>query len=394
MAQSSQSFNSSSRKNKLTGLFFLCLSLCTLFACVTEIDFGAETSGQLIISGVISASKGERTISVLETNGIEEPLPVEASGTLFKDGNPDQVLESIEKGKLVLPLAYKLESGPEYYLEIKVGSTTYRSIPQKIFPRKHSLPLSYERTREIEGESIDGVPIYVNLVEIFANLEIDNQEKQEEFYRWQIQNQWLVREVPRPIVDTFIRVDSSRDWVTGEWIYDTMKHWIPDTVKDCFPSTSVNDYPSVLLRTGSLGNGPAQIKMTSHIIDETFIFKHYFSVYLHRINEQNFEFYQKSERLIGNQGSLYDEIPALVRGNIFNPADSNEVVLGNVEFSFADTVRIGITKDDLGILIADPCRPLSGDNICFKFPEDVPCKCWDCDLVFGLETDEKPDYWE
>ena len=94
--------------------------------------------------------------------------------------------------------------------------------------------------------------------------------------------------------------------------------------------------------------------------------------------------------MIAFQGQLYDEIPAGVDGNVFEVADPTRRVLGYVEFSLADTTRISVDQNDMGIELLDDCRPAPGDPVFCERLMLEPCKCWDCDSLYGQETLIRP----
>jgi hypothetical protein len=390
-------------KNNLLIPFLVGLTLVFTFGCVTEFDFRTEPGGVPGVSGVISNSPAQRTLTVFRTNGIDESQPLSATGALYADGAFEVQLVEVEPGRLELPISYQLRTGVEYHFEITtVENQVFQTIPQKILPFTKKQTLSWERDEEVfpNPRDPDEVVLPRKVVNIFTNLEIDENEDSVYFYRWQVSNTYLVQEIPRPFVDTFMVIDSQRDFFTGGWVYDTSIIFTPDTAKSCYPTEEVDQYPSTLLETSNLQPGIAKVKLMTREIDQAFLFKHYFSVFLHRIDAAAYDYYARAERLIGNQGTLYDEVPAPLTGNVFDKNDPEANVLGYVEMAFPDTVRIAIIKEDLNLVIEDGCRPRGGGPIACReltSPSGAPpppCKCYDCDKVFGLETDEKPDYWE
>ena len=386
--------------------FFVGLVFLLIVGCVSEFDFRTNTSALPGISGVISNSPDQRTLFVFETDGINENLPVSATGALYADGNLAVQLVEESPGQLKIPIDYQLKSGVSYYFEITTSQNrTFQTIPQKILPFTKQQTLSWERSVESipDIRNPDRIVPPTNVVNIYTNLEIDQSDDSVYFYRWQMSDTWLFREIPRPFVDTFVVIDSERA-ITGpgtwKWVYDTSIVYTPDTAKDCYPTREIDEYASVLLETSNLDQGTATIKMMSREIDQSFLFKHYFSVFLHRIDAATYDYYAKAERLISNQGSLYDEVPAPLTGNVFDKNNPEAPVLGYIEMSFPDTMRVAIEKDDLNMVIEDECRPRGNGTIACKEitspggGEPQPCKCYDCDKVFGEETDVKPPFWK
>ena len=64
-------------------------------------------------------------------------------------------------------------------------------------------------------------------------------------------------------------------------------------------------------------------------------------------------------------------------------------------FTLNVTMMVG-----LNMVIEDECRPRGNGTIACKEitspggGEPQPCKCYDCDKVFGEETDVKPPFWK
>ena len=355
---------------------------------------------------MISNSPEQRTLFVFKTNGIEVNEPLTASGALYADGNLAVQLVEETQGRLTIPPNYQLKTGVEYYFEITTDENqTFQTIPQKILRFTKKQTLTWDRSEEYipDSRNPDAIVPPTKMVNIYTNLEIDDNKDSAYFYRWQVSNTWLVKEIPRPFVDTFVVIDSERA-ITGpgtwKWVYDTSIVFTPDTAKECFPTNDIDEYPSTLVETTHLDPGIATIKLMSREVDQAFLFKHYFSAFLHRIDTDAYDYYSRAERLISNQGNLYDEIPAPLKGNVFDKDNPGNTVLGYVEMSFPDTVRIAIEKDDLNLVIEDGCRPRGGGPIACKelVPpgggEPQPCKCYDCDKVFGEETDQKPSFWK
>jgi len=372
----------------------LCLLCAT--ACVEPLEADLSGENLPLINAVLTNSPGQRSIRISQTDGLSLiPIPMEANGTVFKDGVAVAELVYLERGLLKLPDEFVIEAGHAYHLELQTADgKNYHSVPQQVFPLPASpvQTLSWERNVILDEEVETSLPI--NVVDVFASVDISPEENR--YYRWEVAETWEHKEEPKPEVDTMVVIDSSREIGFPGWIYDTMIIIEEDPILTCYPSRETFEFPSVVLRTDALQEGQARIKVHQTEIGQSFLFRHYFRVYLHRITLEAYDYYNKSRRLVDITGELYDEVPAAVNGNLLNPEDSSARVLGFVEFSLADTVRMSLTADDVGITLQDDCRPLSGDNVCITEttnPPPPPCKCWDCDSVYGLNTVFKPSWW-
>lgn len=375
--------------------------------CVSEIDFEFEQTGIPIVSGVLSNSAGERIIRVQQTGTVDSiASPVSATGKIFEDGVLAGNLTQTSKGELKLPDQLILEEGKAYMVEVRTDAgRVFQTRPQTILPKGEVENLTWTRRSRLEGTNVDGVPIEIQMVDIAGVIEVD-QRKEEEYYRWQAEDIWLFKEVPKTFVDTTIVIDTNFVIGVGR-VIDTTIVIEEDPVKECYPRRDVSYYPSSITRTGKFATGRVEIPVMSREIDQSFLFQHYFNVYLKRIDFKAYDFYDKSQRLMAAAGTLYDEVPAPASGNVFDAEDSTKLVLGYVEMALTDTIRLEISIEELHLFIHDDCRPIDGsDFFCERYKppcfgrdpnckhDPVPCVCWDCDSIFGVGSDIRPDWWQ
>lgn len=368
-------------------------------ACVSPLELDRAVESRLNISGIITNGSTQRTITIARTDQFRTNVAdVSATGKLFEDGQLLAELEAPEPGRLLVPQSVTFEQGAVYFFEITADGQVFRTLPQALPAPAPSHSLTWREGTEVFLNS-RGVPVEREAVEILADFDVEPSQPNQ-FFRYQMESAYELREIPREQVDTTVIIDST--FVLGEgWRVEITKEFTPDTAKICYLSRPVNTYPSVLVATAPLAAGPARQKMMSQPIDGSFAWKQVFSVYRHQITQEAYQYYERLERLSNLDGSLYDEIPAAVRGNLFDVADSTAIVLGYIELSIADTMRLSLDGSTLGRFIRDGCRPPPGDPL--ECPPAIPnpstgeippCKCFDCDLVFGRDKTIKPFYWD
>lgn len=358
---------------KLSAILYLTV-LLLLVGCVSEVDLGLEPQGYTVISGVVTNSFFERNIHVTFHEGLEvEGKRIAATGKVFKNGQFETDLIPFGFGLLTFPISFHLEEGATYEVEISTaGGRTYRSLPQRILPRLQADSISFRTETLVVGKDHRGNALFDRFVTIYAHVNLPDTTGGHRYFRWQADESWSFTEVPNLSDST-------------------------DVIKTCYPRLGVEAHPSTLMSTENLQPGPLTIKVAQRALDESFLETHYFSAYLHSITRESYDFYQRAEQLIQNSGTLFDQVPAPVKGNVYNVHDAEDLVYGFVEFSQADTIRLKILNEDIGIFINDPCKApepcpdvltLSGDLV------TVPCICFECDEVFGPWTTIKPSYWE
>lgn len=357
-------------------LLILGVSLLGLSACVTQLDNPLELQPQLVINGVFNNSAGQRQVSVLLVNDLDgNGQKLDATGSIYKDGQLSADLISNGNGDLELPEGYMIEAGAEYFIELVTnGNKVYRSIPQVVAPKYETEEISWEVVEDVDRPFFRGDPIVRSTIEFFAHVNLPDAEVDKRFYRWVVDESWDFHESP-----------------------------ISDTI--CYLSKSVSDYSASLLTNASnlLQVGQARKSVAIRDFDNSFAETHYFNVYLHSLDARTYEFYAKSERLTSGTGTIYDEVPGPFRGNISNIDDPEEVVLGWVEFFLADTLRARLSGDDFraqNFFVSTQCNQTGAPGPC---PPQItppggglppPCQCLDCQEVLGEDALNPPFYWE
>lgn len=358
------------------------LGCWALAGCVSPLDFPIDESVRyVVLSGVISNSPAQRDFELYLGGGLEdERTPVEASGRMMRDGEFWGELIQVEPGRFMMPPQLQLEAGRSYHAEFETADgDVFRSVPTEIPARVKTDSLSADWSTQVVGTNSFGGPKRGPVVDVYAHITLPGEEK-EEYYRWEVDEAWAFREAPKPV--------------------ELLEPGEPDRLQVCYLRRETSENASTLLSSEDLGAVPVRVKVASQPVDEDFAEKHYFNVYLHSITEDAFRYYENIERLEALQGNLYDEIPAGVRGNVYNAADTGELVLGYVDISLADTIRLPVSAVSLGIPINPPCYPANGGSPCFSpppRPNDTTtyyCRCWDCDKIYGFSTLIRPDYWD
>ncbi|MEO0469329.1 MAG: DUF4249 domain-containing protein [Bacteroidota bacterium] len=116
--------------------------------------------------------------------------------------------------------------------------------------------------------------------------------------------------------------------------------------------------------------------------------RHVFNLYQHSISAQAYEYWQDVDAVVNQVGSVFDAPPAAVRGNVYNPEDEGEIVLGYFEATAIDTMRLSLNRTNFpGYNILTFCEP----DFRF-FPPRYSPPCLDC-LQLSNSSLERPDYF-
>lgn len=358
-------------------ILVIVLVLAGLASCVTQLENPLDLEPQLVISGIFNNSDGQRQLSVLLVEDLDgQGQRLEATGSIYKDGQLSVELIKNATGELELPAGYKIEEGAEYYVEVVTnGNQVYRSIPQVVQPKLGVDNITYEVTEDIQQQRFSRTPAIIrSTIKFFANVNLPSPEVEKRYYRFVVDESWDFHESPES-----------------------------DTI--CYLYTQIEDFPASLLTNASnlLQTGDVRKAVAIRAFDNSFAETHYFNLYSHSLDPRTFEFYAKSERLTSGTGTIYDEVPGPFRGNISNTGDPEEVVLGWIEFFVADTLRLRLQGDDLradNLTVPTQCNQTGETGPC---PPQIPppgggppppCQCKDCQIVLGEDALNPPFYWE
>lgn len=343
-------------------LSVLLLGFLLLPSCITEVDFEEKETQFIAINGIISNNPGERSITFYEN----VPTARSIEGTLYKNGNPEAVLEEVNSRTLALPNALELEAGATYHVEITTSDgELYRSQPQEVQAPRDVQTLSMELVfRSIPTENNPDVLVETPFLDLFATIPLTDQEAPL-FLRFQIDESWAYREV-----------DDQR--IEGDPLFL------------CYIERGISTFPTSVWSSGGVSGPEAVAQVGTREVDQSFLLKHYLNVYTYVINEQAYNYYLNAQTLVSNTGTLVDEIPAALRGNLEDANDPEELVYGLVEFALADTARLAINGVNARIVNncegPEPCPPPRPDG-------SLPfCPCANCLLIEGASYD-KPDYF-
>jgi len=349
-------------KGILAGIF---ACLIVLSACVQELTNTQPLQATLVISGQLSNSPKFRTVSVLRVNnrlGTGDSL--DAVVSLYKNGQFLENLDKVAAGTYRLPQEVVIEEGASYYTEIQLEGELYRSVEQKVAAPAKTDSVSFRilSADEFTQERGFAEPIVLKGIEFSAHTKLPEPQEGAVFYRW------VVNEV-------YSFVESNKT--------DTC--YIRESIEENTFSLLSNLDPDI-----AFGDVKAPIHMQA--LDKSFAYKHYINAYLHSIDSNTYEYYSKIKNITSIDGTIYDQIPGPIEGNVKNQDNPNNNPDGFVEFFLADTFYYGLNRNNIPSNVPEQCWDIPGGGPCPPDPT-VPCKCLDCDTVCGFETLIPPDYW-
>ena len=343
---------------------FLYLSLALFFcsACIDEIrlDIDADQA-KVTVDGFISDSLRVHSIGLsfssvfgIGNDNIQPPISGANVGIRDGAGNFFAFEESSENPGVYERLMAG-EVGQSYQLEISLPDG--REIRSKTIkmPRSNELRgIDYE---QIERTFINSAGNVSTTVELILNIDSDLDALKRPFFRWRIGGQYEFHENYPMALST-------------KW---------------CYISETLDFNQLELLDAREIeGNELRKKKIFSMPLDSRFAWQYCFHIQQFSMSEEEYIYWSNIQEILNTGGSLFDPPPGTVKGNLFNPADENDQILGFFSVASVSYKRYFANPDILNRFIDPKCSAIPFRP---QFPE-----CRDCSTVLGSEL-EKPDYW-
>lgn len=336
------------------------LFLIIVCGCLDPIGIDTTTlGGELVISGQISTLEDQSTLTIGITADTKRlPYPISgATVIIYEDGDSiGTYLESpMRVGKYILegPVGKPTK---EYQIQVILPDhSTYWSAPEKMPAEAGTVSSYYEHAREdyVDGE---GTMSTKNFLKIYANATLPSSETQ--FFRW------IVDEV-------YIIVASSPPGA-------------PVTAPPCFITQAADPQYLVLLDRNNLLAPVIPDKfIAQRLVDETFLYKHYFVTYQSALTKEAYDYWRKVDILVSGNGSLFDPPPAKIYGNINRSEEEGQgKVFGYFQATNQTVSRISIESHEFPYY-------LNFTDCQSSFP---PRRCTDCLSVQNSSYD-RPDWF-
>ncbi len=315
--------------------FLILAFLFAQTACIDEISFDRDVNaGILVVEGSIHNGPPPYYLRLGQTYTEQNvPLPLdEASIVLFdSEGNSESFVNTSNGLYTLHGDVIQGTKGRYYHIEIELpDGRTFESIPEMI---PHQTPTGTVRAvpSRIEEQTASGGVRRVNVVNVFAGSEYP-ESQDEQYFNLQAEGLYMFREeFPISPLDP------------------------PPNV--CFV-TETPDPQRINLMSLPPGESmeiPNQLIAIKRIEGHEFFFRYYFNLVFYSISERRFRYWEQTNTLINQSGTIFDIPPARISGNVVNTDNSQENALGYFQAAATDTVRTFLTRADFRFHISDPC---------------------------------------
>lgn len=320
----------------LSQYYLTVLLIAVLFTgCIEEITFDTDkSSGQLVVNGGVYDRSGPYEMELALTNeSVALPMPVSGAEIYLVDGrgNRERYSETTAGIYTVAGNTVQGKRGEIYHIEISLpDGRTYQSIPE-------TMPGLNGKTETL------ATPGYL-------------QEPSE--------SGWLT-DVPHVFIETNTILPESDETLYFKWDVESVHafvewqnpHPLAPYAKTCYITQSVDPQTISLISTDQIDSNIIENKslVAKRVISMQFHTRHYFNVILTSLTERRYNYWGQIDQMINRSGTIFDLPPATVRGNIFNPENDNELVLGYFEAASKDTSHAFVTRGYFPFYIPDPC---------------------------------------
>ena len=329
--------------------------------CIDEIKLDIDNDQQLpVVDGLIADSLQVYTIKVnysaiigLSTDDLKTPI-TNASVRVLDDAGG--IFDFTETTAGVYTRLMQGEVGKAYHVEVKtVDGRTILSQPAVLTKSPPLLPPTPKVFEEVTI-SATGRNIYNSKLMLEMNADVSDLAERP-YLRWRATGEYEFGEDYPGIIDRKICY-----------------------VKNSIDFNNIKIFDTHELAGGVLKNEP--FLLTKY--DYRFYFMYCFHLLQYAISEEEYKYWVKVRDIVNIDGSLFDPPPGTVKGNLYNPDDPDDQILGY--FSVAGVTYKREFMNAISLGVTAPPR-------CSNWPPQQPPECREC-LNIPLSTATRPVYWE
>lgn len=329
-------------------LSLIIVLVITFSGCEEPFDRPKDIQGGVVvIYGRVSNLQDDSFIEVgITRNKTSKPVEVDGATVRLYDAE-GEITEFCNKGLgIYVPtnIEFKGRVGMEYNMQVILpDGREYAAYGQKVLPptvidSAYTKFVKKEVRRDTENSSI------LNFMELSIDADLLD-ISEEKFVRWDLEETFTILQTAPP---------------------GAMRFFI------CFIAQDMSLQKVNLASTSSFTNPQVNgIILGDRLLDYAFGVKHATEFYQRTLNEDTYNYWTDIEKVSTISGSIFDNPPAPVFGNVANINNSEEVVLGYFEATGTSRRRVFNYGNEIEEPQSDPCR-WSG------FVDRFPGYCLNC----------------
>ncbi len=316
-------------KFRINVLFIVLLVIGILSACLDPFPLPDVTSGFLVVEGTFTDEPLENRIRVTWAGQVNEaPTWVkEARVTVSDDqGNTELYYHSDEGYYLPFSEDFLAVPGRNYVLRIELNDGRVYESESTIC--KEAVPIEDLRWEAVEAPSPDGTDLWKG-VEIY--LDTYDPTNESRYFLWKYEETWETV-VPNPIRDVYIGNGNFRE------VFNSSRCFLEDRSRDIM-AISTADQAISEIRNHPIIFVPSN---TSRL------YRHYrIDLTQYNLSEEAYIYHEKLQKITGQTGTIFDQQPTTLYGNVRNMNDESEIVMGYFIVSAVSKRSVDIQSWDL-----------------------------------------------
>jgi len=330
-------------------------------SCVDEIDLNVDNNkSSIVVDGRITDSLEMQTINIRTSAvigvGNDNVLPPITGATVNVIDSDGASFSFVETSDGVYQKEMSGVTGKSYSVDITLpDGKKIKSRPGEIIA---SPPVGNLRTEVFEVGNNTGVggPQILVGIRLFADLDL-SQTSERPLLRWQVAGKYEFREAyPMAMVTKRCYIDNKLDLNLIK-IFDT------------------NTLDNGVLRD-------ERVVVTEY--DYRFANWFCFKVAQYSITEEEYTYWSQIDDIVNIDGNFFDPPPGTVQGNLFNPDDPKDKILGYFSTSGVAFKRLFANPETTGVFVEERCS--------FSPFQPQYDECRACEEIIGSSI-ERPDYW-
>ncbi len=312
---------------RISNSILILILIALLFSCVEEIPFStAKGARTVVLSGGLNNLDEDLVVFLSRTQEEGKPALPESGARikLVESSGETWLFTENKEGHYTIPAGEVVpETGAAYHVECTLADGgLYRSVPEILLPVVQPDSVSWEIGKETTRID-DGYLFSIDAFQLFISSGFA-MDQPNTYLRWIVQSAFQFTTLP----------ECSPFRTTATCYFTDLLN------PGRFFLYNNEGNPRAVLRNFPIGYESLE---PNYRYSET----HYFSIYQHRISQKAFEYYSRLNQVAVQNGSIFDPIPASVKGNVYRVDNENERVLGYFQVSSAAVIRLRVVQADL-----------------------------------------------
>lgn len=358
------------------GLMIILLSSPIFMSCIQELGVFTRVTPAFIIDGVITNEFGPHAIKISKTkeyNTAATYFPEVENATVIIEDSEGSTIQLSDQytGIYYTPDNFIGIIGNSYRLTVTLNSgEVYQSEFEELLPVPSIDNIFFDL---VNKEVLSEANIVSNERVVSFFIDYTDPANDDNYYRWRYHETF---EIFAPEAET-MRDDLSpqRRGRCGKLSENPT----------CWAKGYDHEFLKIDRDLSFDGKEMKDIEIFYAEIGRKFAVNYMVEIQQHSLTPNAYKYWQAIENQIGNNGTIFETSNYQIRGNIYNPKDEKELVLGYFGASAVASESILVRSSDIGYNHEYACEP--NEIGC------IPALCIDCTKYSFSSSIIKPDFW-